>query len=197
MRLEGALMMTRDHCRWALAALVGLVGGLAAGAQAETMPRMSLAERPALEVLADHGGKPARPYFVAIGMADVPEEEGYAPDPRAPVPFSEADMLPVTSERLSPGEVRFRPLELPSRMTPFFLVGDDALSLRWLEARGEPLRELNAVGLIVEVATSEGLERLREAATGLELRPTPGDDLAQRLGLAHYPVLVTAQGLEQ
>ena len=191
-------MVKRDRCRWMLPALVGgLLGLLAAIAQAETMPEMSLAERPALEVLADHGGEPARPYFVAIGMADVPEEEGYAPDTRAPVAFSEADMLPVTSERLSPGEVRFRPLELPSRMTPFFLVGDDALSLRWLEARGETLRDLNAVGLIVEVATPEGLERLRGAAPGLELRPTPGDDLAGRLGLAHYPVLVTSQGLEQ
>ena len=188
-------MVKRDRCRWTLPDLMG--GLLAVSAQAETMPQMPLAERPVLEVLADHGGEPARPYFVAIGMADVPEEEGYAPDPRAPVAFSEADMLPVSSERLSPGEVRFRPLELPSRMTPFFLVGDDALSLRWLETRGEILRELNAVGLVVEVATPEGLQRLREAAPGLELRPTPGDDLAGRLGLVHYPVLVTAQGLEQ
>lgn len=189
--------LMRDRRRTLPALMGGLLGLLAVSAQAETMPHMSLADRPALEVLADHGGEPARPYFVAIGMADVPEEEGYAPDPRAPVPFGEADMLPVSSERLSPGEVHFRPLELPSRMTPFFLVGDDALSLRWLEAHGEILRELNAVGLIVEVAAPEGLERLREAAPGLELRPTPGDDLAQRLGLAHYPVLVTPQGLEQ
>ncbi len=193
----GRCLMRDRRCRALLAFLVGLLGLHAVVTQAETMPRMSLAERPALEVLADHGGEPARPYFVAIGMAEVPEKEGYAPDPRAPVPFSEADMLPVTSKRLSPGEVRMRPLELPSRMTPFFLVGDDALSLRWLETRGEVLRELNAVGLIVEVATQKGLERLREAAPGLELRPTPGDDLAGRLGLAHYPVLVTAQGLEQ
>ena len=193
----GRCLMRDRRCRALLAFLVGLLGLHAVVTQAETMPRMSLAERPSLEVLADHGGEPARPYFVAIGMAEVPEEEGYAPDPRAPVPFSEADMLPVTSERLSPGEVHMRPLELPSRMTPFFLVGDDALSLRWLETRGEVLRELNAVGLIVEVAAPEGLERLREAAPGLELRPTPGDDLAGRLGLAHYPMLVAAQGLEQ
>jgi len=193
-------MLQRECYRRVLYAVTGLgliLGLAAAGAQAETMPRMSLVERPSLEVLADHGGEPARPYFVAIGMAGIPEEEGYAPDPRAPAPFGEADMLPVTSERLSPGEVRFRPLELPSRMTPFFLVGDDPLSLRWLETRGAILRELNAVGLVVEVATDEGLQRLREAAPGLELRPTPGDDLAGRLGLAHYPVLVTAQGLEQ
>ena len=193
-------MLQRECYRRVLYAVMGLglsLGFGAAGANAETMPQMSLVERPTLQVLADHGGEPARPYFVAIGMAEVPEDEGYVPDTRAPVPFGEADMLPVTSERLSPGEVGFRPLELPSRMSPFFLVGDDPLSLRWLEARGEILRELNAVGLVVEVATVEGLQRLREVTPGLELRPTPGDDLAGRLGLAHYPVLVTSQGLEQ
>ncbi len=190
-------MRSTDRYRRAcLAALLGL--GLSVGiAKAETLPRMSPVVRPALQVLADHGGKPARPYYVAIGLAGVPEEEGYAPNPRAPVPFSEADMLPVTSARLSPGEVEARRLDLSSRMTPFFLVGDDPLSLRWLEARGEILRELNAVGLVVEVASVEGLQRLREVAPGLELRPTPGDDLAGLLGLVHYPVLVTAQGLEQ
>lgn len=191
-------MPMRDRrCRALPLLMAGLLGLPAVGVQAETMPLMSLAERPVLEVLADQGGEPARPYFVAIGMAGVPEDEGHAPDPRAPLPFSEADMLPVTSERLSPGEVGFRPLELPGRMTPFFLVGDDPLSLRWVEARGEILRELGAVGLIVEVSTPEGLQRLREATPGLELRPTPGDDLAGRLGLAHYPVLVTSRGLEQ
>lgn len=191
-------MLMRDcRCRALSLLMVGLFVLLVASAQAETMARMSSSGRPVLEVLADHGGEPARPYFVAIGMANVPEAEGYVPTPSVPVAFSETDMLPVSSERLSPGEVGFRPLELPGRMTPFFLVGDDPLSLRWLEARGEILSELNAVGLIVQVATPEGLQRLRETAPGLELRPTPGDDLAGRLGLAHYPVLVTSQGLEQ
>jgi integrating conjugative element protein (TIGR03765 family) len=190
-------MHHRNHMGRVLqGALVGL-GFSAIVAHAEPLPRMSLVERPRLEVLADHGGEPARPYFVAIGMAGVPEKEGYAPDPRAPETFSEADMLPVTSARLSPGEVKARRLELSSRMTPFFLVGDDPLSLRWLKARGETLRELNAVGLVVEVASVDGLQRLREAVPGLELRPTPGDDLAGRLDLDHYPVLVTPRGLEQ
>lgn len=190
-------MQRRNHYRRAwLTALMGL-GISVVGAQAEMEPQMSPVERPSLRVLADHGGKPARPYYVAIGLADVSEEEGYVPDPRSPVMFGEADMLPVTSERLSPGQVEARRLDLPSRMSPFFLVGDDPLSLRWLEARVEILSEINAVGLVIEVATLAGLQRLREAAPGLELRPTPGDDLAGRLELEHYPVLVIPRGLEQ
>ena len=57
--------------------------------------------------------------------------------------------------------------------------------------------ELRAVGMVVNVATAEDLAALREQAPDLELRPIPGDDLAARLGLTHYPVLVTPTRLEQ
>ena len=33
-------------------------------------------------------------------------------------------------------------------------------------------------------------------APGLMLSPASGDELAQRLGLKHYPVLITATGIE-
>ena len=152
---------------------------------------------PSLTVVADYGGEPARPYYVAIGMAGVPEEQGYVPDPRAPVTISEQDMLPVVSELMTPGLVQARSLDLPAGTTPFFLVGDDDLSAAWLDERGEILRELNAVGLVVQVQDLEGLEQLRTLAQGLEMRPMSGDDLAGRLGLSHFPVLITATGLEQ
>ncbi|WP_226940182.1 integrating conjugative element protein [Halomonas colorata] len=152
---------------------------------------------PELTVVADHGGEPARPYFVAIGMAGVPESEGYVSEPQAPFSMSEQDMVPVISSLLTPGRVESRALELPPGTTPFFLVGDDALSLSWLEQRGDILRSMYAVGLVVNVDDLQGLERLRRAAVGLELRPVSGDDLAGRVGISHYPVLITASRLEQ
>lgn len=171
----------------AVAAIVATAG--TAQAQIPGMPE--------LIVVADYGGEPARPYFVAIGMAGVPEEEGYVPEPGAPAPISERDMLPVVSEQLSPGRVEPRALNLPPGTTPFFLVGDDDLSVAWLEQRLDALQSLNAVGLVVHVLNAEGLEQLRGMAEGLELRPVAGDDLAGRLGIQHYPVLITARGLEQ
>ena len=39
--------------------------------------------------------------------------------------------------------------------------------------------------------------RVRAIAPGLNLSPMSADDLAERLGLRHYPVLVTATGIEQ
>lgn len=150
---------------------------------------------PELTVVADHGGEPARPYFVAIGMAGVPESEGYVSEPSQTI--IGMDMLPVISETLSPGRVEARPLELPAGTTPFFLVGDDDLSLSWLEQRGDILRSMYAVGLVVNVQDAEGMKRLRSAASGLELRPVSGDDLAGRIGLSHYPVLITPTRIEQ
>ena len=52
------------------------------------------------------------------------------------------------------------------------------------------------MGLVVNVATPEALVTLRRLAPGLMLSPIAGDDLAQRLGIRHYPVLITATGIE-
>ncbi|CAP44551.1 PFL_4695 family integrating conjugative element protein [Bordetella petrii] len=51
--------------------------------------------------------------------------------------------------------------------------------------------------LVVNVETVQGLERLRALAPGVPLAPVSGDDLAERLGLRHYPALITATGIEQ
>ena len=66
----------------------------------------------------------------------------------------------------------------------------------WLQRRGAALRERGAVGLVVNVETVQGLARLRPGA-GRALAPVAGDDLADRLGLRHYPALITATGIEQ
>ncbi|EPC00580.1 hypothetical protein L861_06480 [Litchfieldella anticariensis FP35 = DSM 16096] len=156
---------------------------------------------PELIVVADYGGEPARPYYVAIGAAGIPEAEGFEVTDTstrpASKPFSEQDMLPVRSELLSPGQVTPRRLTLPRRMTPFFLIGSDEVSHQWLAQRRNRLHEMNAVGLVVNVEDNAVLTRLREVGQGLELRPVSGDDIAGRLGIAHYPVLVTPDGLTQ
>ncbi|MBZ9559054.1 integrating conjugative element protein [Halomonas coralii] len=151
---------------------------------------------PELVVVADHGGRSARPYFVAISRAGVDERDGYRAEPRTQ-PFGEAAMLPIESRRLSPGRVPARSIELPDGFTPIFLIGDDDLSRQWLAQRGDVLRDMNAVGLVVQVRNEQSLQALRAEASGLELRPASGDDLAGRLGLRHYPVLISRHGVEQ
>lgn len=153
-----------------------------------------------LIVVEDRDGVSALPYYQALDLP--PMGTPIAPPahveaPEAPSqPFSEADMLPVKSAQLSPGSVERRSIQAPG-LQPLFLVGDDELSQAWLRERAASLLTLNVVGLVVNVDTAEGLARLRELAPGLTLSPVSGDDLAQRLELRHYPVLITPTGIEQ
>ena len=104
--------------------------------------------------------------------------------------------LPVHSALLSPGAVPPRTLNLPG-FTPLFLVGQDPASLKWLAQHAQRLQNLGASGLAVEVVDAQALRRIQAAAQGLEIWPVSGDDIAERLELQHYPVLITPTGLEQ
>jgi len=114
----------------------------------------------------------------------------------SPAPSTLNWVLPVRSARLSPGIVPPRALNLPG-MAPLFLIGQDTASLEWLSRHAQALKELGANGLAVEVDNVQALRRIQTAAPGLNIWPVSGDDIAERLELEHYPVLITPTGLEQ
>ena len=151
-----------------------------------------------LIVVEDRGGASALPYYQPLN----PQPDRATPPVPMPLPRvgspadAEAAMLPVRSTLLSPGDVPRRVIRAPG-LTPLFLIGDDERSRIWLRQRQAALRELHAVGLVVNVESITALTALRRLAPGLTLAPVSGDDLAQRLGLRHYPVLITATGIEQ
>lgn len=109
---------------------------------------------------------------------------------------AEAWVLPVRSSQLSPGQITPRTLNMPG-LQPFFLVGGDPQSLAWLRQRAAGLREMGAAGLAVEVADSDALRQIRAAAPGITILPVSGNEIAIRLQIEHYPVLITATALEQ
>ncbi|EAS1759739.1 integrating conjugative element protein [Salmonella enterica] len=145
----------------------------------------------ALTVVADLGGESTAPLFEAIA----PESESTSGLSAPAIPLEEA-IFPIESSHLHPGSVLSRPLSLPGMM-PLFLIGDDPLSLRWLAQQQDTLKSLNATGLVVNVASETRLNALRQYADGLVLLPVSGDDLAVRLQLKAYPVLITDTGLSQ
>ncbi|MFJ2363815.1 integrating conjugative element protein [Pseudomonas sp. NPDC087697] len=108
----------------------------------------------------------------------------------------EAWILPIRSSHLSPGRITSRTLSMPG-LRPFFLVGDDPQSLTWLRQRAAELQEMDAAGLAVEVTDTEALARIRAAAPDITILPVNGNDIATRLQIEHYPVLITATSLEQ
>lgn len=150
-------------------------------------------------VVEDRGGTSAIPYYEALNLQPRATK---APRPAIIVPqaptaaVDEAAMLPVRSPRLSPGTVARRVIEAPG-LQPFFLVGDDGASKAWLRRHAAALHERNAAGLVVNVETTQALAQLRALAPGVTLTPMAADDLAGRLGLRHYPVLITSTGIEQ
>lgn len=153
-----------------------------------------------LVVVEDHGGVSALPYYQALAIQAPGGAEPSASAPLLPVPDSsidaEARMLPVRSARLTPGNEPSRTIRAPG-LTPLFLVGDDDRSRAWLRERGQALQSLHAAGMVVNVASPQALAALRRLVPGLTLSPASGDDLAQRLGIRHYPLLITATGIEQ
>ncbi len=183
--------------RLLLVITLGLWSATAAVAQTALQPTRTTASQP-LIVVEDRGGISALPYYQALNPQDAGPAQPLSetPMPRVDNPTdAEAAMLPVRSARLTPGDEPRRVIRAPG-LTALFLVGDDDRSRAWLRQRRAALQELRAVGLVVNVATPEALVALRRLAPGLMLSPISGDDLAQRLGIRHYPVLITATGIE-
>jgi len=169
--------------------VMGLLVAATVSAQNATAP---------LIVVEDRGGVSALPYYQALNPqdADATTPPAPTPAPRIVNPAdAEAAMLPVRSTRLSPGDEPRRVIRAPG-LTPLFLVGDDDRSRAWLQRHAATLHDLHAIGLVVNVASADALASLRHLAPGLLLSPVSGDDLAGRLGIHHYPVLITATGIE-
>lgn len=180
--------MKRTHLRAVAPALPGLL--------ALATPSMLPAAAPPLIVVEDLGGASAQSYYQALGLTPRAQASSQHVQPWRERPFSEADLLPVHSTRLTPGLVEPRVLRAPG-LLPVFLIGDDPRSRDWLRQRLNQLRALDAIGLVVQVETPQALAALRALAPGLTLAPVSGDELAQRLNVRHYPVLITATAIGQ
>ena len=105
-------------------------------------------------------------------------------------------ILPISSPGLTPGIVSSRPYTQPYTR-PFFLIGADTRSQRWLQQHRAMLKRLGAVGMLVEVQSIEDVQLMRTLADGLPLLPASGTDIAQALGIEHYPVAVAEGRLWQ
>lgn len=150
----------------------------------------------ALVVVGDFGGESTAPYFDAINadkdaVAGTPSVQAAPPES-----LSISDMLPVTTPEMSPGPVSPQALEL-SGMPPVFVVGDDSLSTQWLSRHAAELSQMRATGMVVSVKDASALSALRALAPSADMVPVSGGDLARRLHLTHYPVLITDKGLSQ
>ncbi len=107
-----------------------------------------------------------------------------------------ATLLPIRSPGLTPGPVQPKTHDRPFTR-PFFLIGSDSFSRQWLLEHRERLKEVGAVGMLIQADTLEDLQTIAKLAAGLSVMPASASDIAKALGISHYPVLITPHGIEQ
>ncbi len=94
--------------------------------------------------------------------------------------------LPAKSQ-LQAGEFdSYRLPQCQKYPTPFFVIGGDGLSTRWLKAHSHYLKEVHAFGLITNIAQQKDLKRV-ERLSPIALIPSNVDGLAQVVNTPRYP----------
>ena len=143
-----------------------------------------------LVVIFDNGrARPLAPFLKPLRSAGREEAPQSSDKPNLGAADLE-QLLPIESAGLTPGKIVRRTHGLLFAR-PFFMVGSDPWSQRWLADHQEHLLDIGAVGLLVKAATIEDLQRLAHIADGLSLVPASGADIAKALAVAHYPVAVS------
>ena len=152
----------------------------------------------ALTVIYDSGETyPLAPFLEVFDEEQVQEDAPQA-SPVQPS-LGAADhgrILPIRSPGLTPGRVEPRDIKRPFAR-PFFLIGSDGFSREWFATHRDRLAEIGAVGMLVEAETLDDLRAIAAITDGLPILPASASDIAEALGLSHYPVLITKDGIEQ
>ncbi len=105
--------------------------------------------------------------------------------------------FPIRTPEMTPGRVTPSRHAFTGVQRPLCVVGTDPWSQRWAANRRARLLELGAVCLVVQAKTTQDVEALRATLAPVPTIAASASDLARRLGLTHYPVLLSGEGVEQ
>ena len=152
------------------------------------------------EVIYDSGyTRPLWPYLESVTVKQAATEV-VAPSAKG---FDRSALLPIQTLEMAPAKLSRQALtkELRQQLShlsrPLFLLGTDPFSQQWLRQYRSQLLAIGAVGMLVDVTTITDLQRIEALGKGLTIIPASASTLAQTLGLRHYPVLISRQGIEQ
>ena len=163
----------------------------------------------ALTVIYDSGQtRPIAPYLKSIQQHESRSSTVNAGNPISDMerlgPAQISNLLPIRSPELTPdalavsaaSQAALNRLAL-GHARPFFLVGSEVLSQRWLIARRGELLRMGAVGMLIQAESETDVRRMADLAQGLPITLGSATDIAKALGIAHYPVLISSGGIEQ
>ena len=143
-----------------------------------------------LTVIFDNGqAKPLSEFLGPLEKSKAEEEPAVVEK----MPLGAADLetlLPIRSPGLTPGKLRTRAHSVPFAR-PFFLIGSDQFSKSWLVKHAKALKEMGALGMLVEATSVEDLRDIARLAEGLPITPASGSDIARAIGVSHYPFAIS------
>lgn len=97
----------------------------------------------------------------------------------------------------TPGVVKKKKLNMKHfGESAFFLIGPDALSVKWAKQNAVYLKKIHAIGMITNVDNARQTQKV-EKETGLYLMPTKIKGLSEVIGVKHYPFLIVKNWIVQ
>jgi integrating conjugative element protein (TIGR03765 family) len=97
--------------------------------------------------------------------------------------------FPVVSSMLSVGKVKHRNIKrnLPRSIC---VIGDDKYSIRWIKRKRIELNKINALCMVVNIATQKRFKSIKNLAPNVEFQALNGNILTKQLNIKHYPFLL-------
>ncbi len=113
-------------------------------------------------------------------------------DPSDPV-----NWLPVTTSKLTPGDVTARQVRFDHLASPVCVIGSDKKSLDWIKKYQSALLKNNVLCWLVSANDLNDVQQVVTALGGVSMSPANGDEIARFFSISHYPVLITQRFIEQ
>lgn len=161
---------------------------------------VSVGSHAATVVIYDSGQTVPISQFLAPAFQNSNASQGapmrpVAPDAaRAPMPVT----FPVRTASMSPGKLQptANAVKLPSWLpTAVFLIGTDETSREWLARNRDVLAKQRAAGIVVHAENIDAFRSIQALGRGLPMAPSSAEELAKRLRLNVYPVLIRPDGV--
>ena len=161
---------------------------------------VSVPSHAATTVIFDTGQTVPISQFLAPAFQNSSAGQGAAARPpmtpdaaRAPMPVT----FPVRTASMSPGKLQatMNAVKLQSWLpTAVFLIGTDEMSKEWLVRNRDLLAKQRAAGIVVHADNIDAFRSVQTLGRGLPMAPSSAEELAKRLKLNVYPVLIRPNG---
>ncbi len=99
---------------------------------------------------------------------------------------------PVTSTAWSRGKIASHKVNYPQISKPFFLIGTDKFSVRWVQLNKQELINRGAIGFLIKVQTPEEYANIQAQFPEFSIQPLDGNQMANALNINKYPVFISA-----